>query len=49
MIDEKTLNLEDWSDEMFGSDMSDDYKEGFNHSLYLIRNEIKNAVVLVGE
>jgi len=49
MIDEKKLDLNDWEDNRFVSDISNEYKSGFNHSLFLIRSQIKNALNFKGE
>ena len=45
MINEKDLDMDDWDNERFGSDITDDYKKGFNDSLFLIRSQIQNAFV----
>lgn len=37
------IDLKDWNDDRFGSDMSDDYKKGFNDSLFLIRSQLKDV------
>lgn len=39
----KKLDLEDWEDDKFGSNISDDYKKGFNDSLFFIRSQIKDV------
>lgn len=43
MIDEKRLDLEDWGNERLGSGMSEDYKKGFNDSLFLVRSQVRDA------
>lgn len=49
MIDETKLDLDDWKNSQFGSGMSDDYRKGFNDSLYLVRSQVHNVNVAVSE
>lgn len=36
--------LKEWKDEQFGSGMTKDYKEGFNHALWLHKGVIERVI-----